>query len=170
VAGAKAKSEIIAARGQSGRSRVSHQHEHVRLHIAWNGRQRRSGDRGLRGSHAGRARHNARLADLRATCVRGDVDRVWHARRVRRQRRGNGIGLEPQPVDASRAFFSRPDPPNPKPLALDWSPAPAGIAASADFGFTTGPLTLTDRASGRSLRNRIHFPVWTCERNAAALR
>jgi ketosteroid isomerase-like protein len=72
----------------------------------------------------------------------------------------DGVAFEPAPVDASRAFFSRPEPPNAKPLTLDWAPAAAGIAASGDFGFTTGPFTLTDRASGRSLRTGVFFSVW----------
>ncbi len=72
----------------------------------------------------------------------------------------DGIAFEPAPVDASRAFFSRPEPANARPLMLDWAPAAAGVAASGDFGFTTGPFTLTDRASGRSLRNGVYFSVW----------
>jgi len=75
----------------------------------------------------------------------------------------DGIAFEPAPVDASRAFFSRPESPNAKLLTLDWTPAAAGIAASGDFGFTTGPFTLTDRASGRSLRTGVFFSVWRRE-------
>lgn len=78
----------------------------------------------------------------------------------------DGIAFEPAPVDAAHAFFSRPEPADAKPLALDWEPAAAGIAISGNLGFTTGPFTLTDRASGRSLRNGVFFSVWTRERDA----
>jgi ketosteroid isomerase-like protein len=79
----------------------------------------------------------------------------------------DGIAFEPAPVDAAHAFFSRPEPPNARPLTLDWGPAAAGIAASADFGFTTGPFTLTDRTSGRSLRDGVYFSVWKREPGGA---
>jgi ketosteroid isomerase-like protein len=77
----------------------------------------------------------------------------------------NGIAFEPAPTEASRAFFSKPAPPDARPLVLAWEPAAAGVAASGHFGFTTGPSTLTDRDSGRSLREGVYFSVWTRDRN-----
>jgi ketosteroid isomerase-like protein len=75
----------------------------------------------------------------------------------------DGIVFEPAPVDAPRAFFSRPEPPDAKPLVLEWQPAAAGISAAGDLGFTTGPSTLTDPASGRS-REAVYFSMWKRER------
>ncbi|MFZ5668139.1 MAG: DUF4440 domain-containing protein [Pseudomonadota bacterium] len=65
----------------------------------------------------------------------------------------DAIVIQPEPVNArevlSRAPDDRPDDPR-----LEWWPTWAGIAASGDLGFTTGPYSLGGRRRGH------YFTVW----------
>jgi ketosteroid isomerase-like protein len=67
----------------------------------------------------------------------------------------------PGPV-AGRPFYAKaPE----QPIALDWAPERAGIAASGDLAFTTGPYTLAAKAEPGKIVGSGHFlSVW--QRNA----
>lgn len=61
------------------------------------------------------------------------------------------ILFAPDPVKAHELYGSRPDKPTPP---LVWWPVWAGLAASGDLGFTTGPATFDGKPSG------VYFTVW----------
>jgi ketosteroid isomerase-like protein len=65
----------------------------------------------------------------------------------------DGIVFQPGPVAAKQALAARPIPP----VALKWWPVYAGIAASADLGFTTGPFVVGD---GERTGHGWFFTVW----------
>lgn len=65
----------------------------------------------------------------------------------------DGIVFRPDPVNARQALADRPIPP----IQLDWWPVYAGIAASADLGFTTGPYSLGD---GPRQGHGWYFTIW----------
>jgi ketosteroid isomerase-like protein len=65
----------------------------------------------------------------------------------------DGIVFQPGPVNAREALAVRPMPR----IQLDWWPVYAGIAASADLGFTTGPYSLRD---GAREAHGWYFTVW----------
>ncbi|HYG46357.1 MAG TPA: DUF4440 domain-containing protein [Allosphingosinicella sp.] len=65
----------------------------------------------------------------------------------------DGIVFQPGPVNARQALAARPMPR----AHLDWWPVYAGIAASADLGFTTGPYSLSD---GRRKGHGWYFTIW----------
>lgn len=61
------------------------------------------------------------------------------------------ILFAPDPVKAHDLYGSRPDRPNPP---LVWWPVWAGLAASGDLGFTSGPATFDGKPAG------YYFTVW----------
>lgn len=61
------------------------------------------------------------------------------------------ILFAPDPVKAHDLYGARPDRPNPP---LVWWPVWAGLAASGDLGFTTGPATFDGKPTG------YYFTVW----------
>lgn len=65
----------------------------------------------------------------------------------------DAIVLQPDPVNARETFLASPDdgPDDPK---LEWWPVWAGIAASGDLGFTTGPYSVGGKRRGH------YFTVW----------
>lgn len=65
----------------------------------------------------------------------------------------DGIVFQPGPVNAREALGARPIPR----IKLDWWPVYAGISASADLGFTTGPYSLVD---GQRKGHGWYFTVW----------
>src|SRR5687768_14114208 len=65
----------------------------------------------------------------------------------------DGIVFQPGPVPAKQALAANPIPP----VALKWWPVYAGIAASGDLGFTTGPFVA---ASGERQGHGWYFTVW----------
>jgi len=72
----------------------------------------------------------------------------------------DGLVFEPAPVRVHEAWTTRPAAADPLALKLEWAPAAAGIAASGEIGFTTGPFTLTDRTGARPPQHGIHTSVW----------
>lgn len=66
----------------------------------------------------------------------------------------DGIVFEPDPVPAPAALASRPDESG---GSLDWWPTYAGIAASGDLGFTTGPFV--SEYQGRKGHGH-YFTIW----------
>lgn len=65
----------------------------------------------------------------------------------------DGIVFQPGPINARQALTTRPIPP----VHLDWWPVYAGIAASADLGFTTGPYSLGD---GERKGHGWYLTIW----------
>lgn len=65
----------------------------------------------------------------------------------------DGIVFQPGPVNAREALAAHPIPR----LQLDWWPVYAGIAESADLGFTTGPYSLGD---GQRKAHGWYFTIW----------
>lgn len=61
------------------------------------------------------------------------------------------ILFAPDPVKAHDLYGARPDKPNPP---LVWWPVWAGLAASGDLGFTSGPATFDGKPAG------YYFTVW----------
>jgi ketosteroid isomerase-like protein len=71
----------------------------------------------------------------------------------------DGVALQPAPVRIHDAWSARPAPADPLAVHLDWTPAQAGVARSHDFGYTTGPYTLSS-ATRRGTRHGVFFSVW----------
>lgn len=72
----------------------------------------------------------------------------------------DGIVFEPAPVILRKTWPARPAPPDPGQLRLEWRPAQAGVARSGDFGYSTGPYTLTDASRPGHTRHGVFFSVW----------
>lgn len=72
----------------------------------------------------------------------------------------DGIAFEPAPVRLREAWSARPPARDPKELRLEWKPAQAGVARSRDFGYTTGPYTLSSAAHPERVRHGVFFSVW----------
>ncbi len=65
----------------------------------------------------------------------------------------DGIVFQPGPMPAKQALAANPIPPIP----LKWWPVYAGIAASGDLGFTTGPFVA---GSGERRGHGWYFTIW----------
>jgi len=72
----------------------------------------------------------------------------------------DGLLFQPAPVRVHEVWAARPAPADPLALQLAWTPAAAAVAASGEMGYTTGPFTLTDRASSRPPQHGIYTSVW----------
>jgi len=72
----------------------------------------------------------------------------------------DGIVFEPAPVRLRAAWGARPPPADPHAQKLEWKPAQAGVARSHDFGYTTGPYTLTTAAQPAAQRRGVFFSIW----------
>ncbi len=69
----------------------------------------------------------------------------------KRHAAADGIMFAPEPVNAQAHLAAMPTRPRP---TLQWWPLYAGMAASGDLGFTTGPSTIDGRPLGQ------YFTVW----------
>jgi ketosteroid isomerase-like protein len=65
----------------------------------------------------------------------------------------DGLVFQPGPTNAKAALAARPIPPG----KLDWWPVYAGIAASGDLGFTTGPFVAGE---GERQGHGWYFTIW----------
>ncbi|HYE44160.1 MAG TPA: DUF4440 domain-containing protein [Caulobacter sp.] len=63
----------------------------------------------------------------------------------------DAVVFQPEPMNAREAISRQPDAPGPK---LEWWPIWAGISASGDLGFTTGPYAVGGTRRGH------YFTVW----------
>ncbi|MGE5087504.1 MAG: DUF4440 domain-containing protein [Candidatus Levyibacteriota bacterium] len=72
----------------------------------------------------------------------------------------DGIAFEPAPAILRQTWPARPAPADPKALQLEWKPVQAAVARSGDFGYSTGPYTLSDAAHPGPLRHGVFFSVW----------
>lgn len=77
----------------------------------------------------------------------------------------DGIALQPSPTRIATAWREAEPGRAPNATQLDWKPAQAGVAASHDFGFTTGPYVLRPARDAAHARQGIYFSVW--QRDAA---
>jgi ketosteroid isomerase-like protein len=65
----------------------------------------------------------------------------------------DGLVFQPGPTNARQALAAHPIPP----VKLDWWPAYAGVAASGDLGFTTGPYVVGE---GEKQGHGWYFTIW----------
>jgi ketosteroid isomerase-like protein len=72
----------------------------------------------------------------------------------------DGIWMVPAPMTLREAHAQRPPPADPRAVRLEWGPVASGIAASGDFGFTSGPSTLSLRDGSRPPQHGAFFSVW----------
>jgi ketosteroid isomerase-like protein len=70
----------------------------------------------------------------------------------------HAIAFAPQPTDAKTFYSSR----KPGPSTLSWYPVMARLAASGDFGFTTGPwqVSFTDRDGKPAVAHGDYATIW----------
>ncbi|MET1112145.1 MAG: DUF4440 domain-containing protein [Allosphingosinicella sp.] len=106
-------------------------------------------------------------ASLAAAAPRADVGEVVAAERAfasaartegvnaafLRYSAPDGLVFQPGPTNAKAALAANPIPPG----KLDWWPAYAGIAASGDLGFTTGPYVI---GGGERQGYGWYFTIW----------
>jgi ketosteroid isomerase-like protein len=77
-----------------------------------------------------------------------------------------GVGFNPHPVKVKKDFSASPPDTALAPMILSWEPVYAGISRAGDLGFTTGPTTRTERASGRKMPGwGYYFSVWQKQRD-----
>ena len=72
----------------------------------------------------------------------------------------DGIWMVPAPMTLREAHAQRLPPADPRAVRLEWGPVASGIAASGDFGFTSGPSTLSLRDGSRPPQHGAFFSVW----------
>ncbi len=73
----------------------------------------------------------------------------------------DGIAFKPEPFRYTETVKTLPPQPNPKAIQLEWEPQVAGIAASGELGFTTGPSIRTDlTAPDKPKGYGQFFSVW----------
>jgi len=73
---------------------------------------------------------------------------------------GDAVLFRPGPVNGKEAIRARGE----RPVVLDWEPSFADVAASGDFGYTTGPWTLKIKGDTTTLHG--HFvSVWRKEKD-----
>jgi ketosteroid isomerase-like protein len=72
----------------------------------------------------------------------------------------DAVWMTPAPTSLAAAHAARPAPADPRAVRLEWHPAIAAVAASGDFGFTSGPSTLSLRDGGQPPRHGVYLSVW----------
>jgi ketosteroid isomerase-like protein len=72
----------------------------------------------------------------------------------------DAIWMTPTPMRLRDAYAARPAPADPRAVRLQWAPVASGIAASGNFGFTSGPSTLSLRDGSRPAQHGAYFSVW----------
>jgi ketosteroid isomerase-like protein len=69
-----------------------------------------------------------------------------------------GLMFVPAPMRVGDVFAEAPA--DPMATLLEWAPAASGVAASGDFGFTTGPAKISRRDGSRAPGYNTFFSVW----------
>ncbi|HEX4885391.1 MAG TPA: hypothetical protein VFX05_14715 [Casimicrobiaceae bacterium] len=69
-----------------------------------------------------------------------------------------GVMFVPGPSSVNEVFAT--PPPDPLAVLLEWEPVASGVAASGDFGFTTGPARISRRDGSAPPRFSTFFSVW----------
>lgn len=72
----------------------------------------------------------------------------------------DAIWMVPAPMRLEEAYASRPAPADPRAARLQWDPVISGIAASGDFGFTSGPSVSSLRDHSRPPGHGAYFSIW----------
>jgi ketosteroid isomerase-like protein len=72
----------------------------------------------------------------------------------------DAIWMVPSPMRLEDAYAARPAPADPRAARLQWHPVISGIAASGDFGFTSGPSVFSLRDASRPPAYGAYFSVW----------
>lgn len=73
----------------------------------------------------------------------------------------DGIGFNPDPHKTRDTLAKAPADKFPLETLLIWQPVFADISASGDFGYTTGPLLITDQTEKKlPARHGMYFSVW----------
>lgn len=72
----------------------------------------------------------------------------------------DAVWMVPAPTRLEDAYASRPAPADPRAARLQWEPVISGIAASGDFGFTSGPSVFSLRDGSRPPVYGAYFSVW----------
>lgn len=72
----------------------------------------------------------------------------------------DAVWMIPAPTTLAAAHAARPGPADPRAVRLEWGPAIAGIAASGDLGYSTGPSRFSLRDGSRPAAHGIYFSIW----------
>jgi ketosteroid isomerase-like protein len=73
----------------------------------------------------------------------------------------DAISYAPDPGNAKERLRKRPPTPQPQKVILDWRPTTAGISASGDLGFTTGPsLGYENTPEKKAVYHGYYFSIW----------
>ena len=72
----------------------------------------------------------------------------------------DAVWMVPSPTRLEDAYASRPAPADPRAARLQWAPVISGIAASGDFGFTSGPSMFSLRDQSRPPVHGAYFSIW----------
>ena len=72
----------------------------------------------------------------------------------------DAVWMVPSPMRLEEAYAAHPAPADPRAARLQWEPAISGIAASGDFGFTSGPSVFSLRDQSRPPSYGAYFSVW----------
>jgi ketosteroid isomerase-like protein len=72
----------------------------------------------------------------------------------------DAVWLLPAPTTLAAAHAARPAPADPRAVRLQWHPAIAGVAASGDLGYSSGPSTISMRDGSRSPSYGMYFSMW----------
>lgn len=71
-----------------------------------------------------------------------------------------GLAFDPAPENVHAAYAAIPAPAARPPVTLDWVPLHGDVAGSGDFGWTTGPYSLSDDRGEGLTRHGFYFSVW----------
>jgi ketosteroid isomerase-like protein len=72
----------------------------------------------------------------------------------------DAVWMVPSPMRLEEAYAGRPTPADPRAARLQWDPVISGIAASGDFGFTSGPSVFSLRDHSRPPGYGAYFSMW----------
>ncbi len=72
----------------------------------------------------------------------------------------DAVWMVPAPTRLEEAYATRPAPADPRAARLQWDPVISGIAASGDFGFTSGPSVFSLRDQSRPPGYGAYFSIW----------
>ena len=73
----------------------------------------------------------------------------------------DGINFQPNPTRTKEAMQKRPEQTKPFAYTLNWEPVFADVSRSGDLGYTTGPFTLKQNATGSPGPDRgYYFTIW----------
>lgn len=80
----------------------------------------------------------------------------------------DGVWLNPHPVIRREDMAGKPAPKTRPPFTLDWYPTFNDVAAAGDFGYSTGPWTVTDQSEKqRPPQHGYFFSIWKRQASGA---